>query len=219
MDLVYNFLEHEINLKKDDSIVVGVSAGPDSMCLLYILIKLKERIGFRIIVSHINHNVRIESKEEEEFLRKYCLDQNIIFESMKIEKYSKENFHAYARKLRYQFYKDLINKYNANYLMTAHHGDDLMETILMRLTRGSNLRGYQGISQVSNMDSYLLVRPLLYLTKDYIKEFDDNNRIPYRIDKTNTSSKYTRNRYRMNVLPFLKEEQENVHLKFLKFSK
>ena len=218
MNFVIDFLEKKINLKRNDSIVVGVSAGPDSMFLLYILIELRRKIGFEIIVAHVNHNVRIESNEEEIFLKNYCESKNVIFEKMKIEKYNNENFHAYARELRYNFYKDLINKYNAAYLMTAHHGDDLIETILMRLTRGSSLSGYHGISLINDVDNYKIVRPLLFLTKDEIKQQDDKLNIPYRIDKSNESDKYTRNRYRKNILPFLKQENSNVHLKFLKFS-
>jgi len=217
MDLVLEFL-NKLKINKNDSVVIGVSAGPDSMCLLDILEKLQNKIGFRIIVAHVNHNKREESVEEEEFLKNYCLDRNIIFESMKIESYSHDNFHKVARNIRYKFFKDLIDKYGASYLFTAHHGDDLMETILMRLTRGSSFSGYHGISLIANMDTYLIVRPLLYLTKEDINLYNESNNIPYRIDKSNFSDKYTRNRYRMNVLPFLKEENENVHLKFLKFS-
>ena len=218
MNLVLDFLKNKLKLNNNDSIVIGVSAGPDSMCLLYLLLKLREELHFQIIVAHINHNVRVESEEEERFLKNYCTDHNVIFEKLKIEEYGKENFHAYARNIRYKFYEDLIKKYNAKYLMTAHHGDDLIETILMRLVRGSNLAGYQGIPMISQRENYLLVRPLLFVTKDEIKKFDDLNNILYRIDKSNTSSKYTRNRYRMKVLPFLKEENKDVHLKFLKFS-
>ncbi|MBQ8892427.1 MAG: tRNA lysidine(34) synthetase TilS [Bacilli bacterium] len=218
MDLVYNYLKNVIDLQKEDKVVVGVSAGPDSMFLLYVLYELRKVIGFTIIVAHINHNVRVESAEEEEFLKAYCQERDIDFCSMKIEEYGKENFHAYARNIRYDFYHDLIKKYKANYLMTAHHGDDLVETILMRLTRGSNLKGYKGISSVTELDDYKLVRPLLYMTKDEIKELDDSLGIPYRIDKSNVSDKYTRNRYRKYVLPFLKSENQDVHLKFLKFS-
>ncbi len=218
MNLVLDFLKNKLKLNNNDSIVIGVSAGPDSMCLLYLLLKLREELHFQIIVAHINHNVRVESEEEERFLKNYCTDNNVIFEKLKIEEYGKENFHAYARNIRYKFYEDLIKKYNAKYLMTAHHGDDLIETILMRLVRGSNLAGYQGIPMISQRENYLLVRPLLFITKDEIKKFDDLNNILYRIDKSNTSSKYTRNRYRMKVLPFLKEENKDVHLKFLKFS-
>ena len=218
MDLVLDFLENKLKLKASDKIVIGVSAGPDSMFLLNLLIELRKKIKFAIIVSHINHKVRIESDEEEEFLKQYCKDNNVIFEKKEINKYENKNFHAYAREFRYNFYLELINKYHANYLMTAHHGDDLIETILMRLTRGSTLNGYVGISLISNYDNYKIVRPLLYMTKDEIKEYNDNNNIPYRIDKSNYSDKYTRNRYRKYILPFLKEENKNVHLKFLKFS-
>ena len=218
MDLVIKFLKEEIKLNKSDKIVIGVSSGPDSMFLLNLLIELQKELLFKIIVAHINHNVRVESQEEEEFLRQFCKDKNIIFEGVKIEEYNKENFHAYAREFRYKFYEELINKYQANYLMTAHHGDDLMETILMRLTRGSTLKGYSGISLITDKNNYKIVRPLLYLTKEEIKNYNDSYNTPYYIDKSNYSNKYTRNRYRMEVLPFLKEENKNVHLKFLKFS-
>ncbi len=218
MDSVINLLEKEIKLNREDKVVVGVSSGPDSMCLLTILLKLKEKLGFKIIVAHINHNKRKESEEEEIFLKKYCEDREVIFESMKIENYGNDNFQQEARKIRYKFYQDLVNKYEAPYLMTAHHGDDLIETILMRLVRGSTLGGYKGIPLISDMGTYLIVRPLLYLTKDDIESFDKANNIPYRVDKSNFSYEYTRNRYRQQVLPFLKEENPNVHLKFLKFS-
>ncbi len=218
MELVLEFLKTKIKLSKNDNVVVGVSGGPDSMCLLYILLELKKAIGFQIIVAHINHNVRTESIEEEQFLKDYSLKNKVIFESMKIEKYNHTNFHKQARDIRYKFYYDLVNKYNAAYLMTAHHGDDLVETILMRLVRGSTLNGYKGITLITKLPNFLIVRPLLYLTKDEIETFNKVNNIPYRIDKSNYSSKYTRNRYRKNILPFLKEENKNVHLKFLKFS-
>ena len=219
MDCVYDFLEKKIKLNKNDIIVVGVSAGPDSMSLLYILNELKKKIGFRIIVAHVNHNVRQESFEEAEFLENYCNERDIIFEGMIIEKYGEDNFHNEARNIRYHFYDELINKYRANYLMTGHHGDDLMETILMRIVRGSTLRGYSGFSDIVNMGGYYLVRPLIGVTKDELETFVTENKIPYRIDKSNKMDKYTRNRYRKSVLPFLKREDKNVHKKFLKFSK
>ena len=218
MDLVLDFLKKKLKLNNNDKIVIGVSSGPDSMFLLNLLLQLKKELKFTIIVAHINHKVRIESEEEEIFLKNYCLDNDVIFERKEIINYPKDNFHAYAREFRYNFYEELINKYQANYLMTAHHGDDLIETVLMRLVRGSTLNGYTGISLISNYDNYKLVRPLLYMTKDEIKEYNDINNIPYRVDKSNTSDKYTRNRFRKNILPFLKEENKDVHLKFLKFS-
>ena len=204
MDTVYNFLINKIKLNKQDKIVVGVSAGPDSMALLYILKELKEKIGFALIVAHINHNIRPESKEEETFLNKYCQDNNIVFESMTITHYGDDNFHNEARNIRYRFYDDVINKYQAKYLMTGHHADDLMETILMRMVRGSSLRGYAGFSISSKKNNYIIVRPLINVTKEEIEFFAKKNNIPYRIDKSNYKDKYTRNRYRMNILPFIK---------------
>ena len=218
MDKVYNFLKKTICLKTNDRVVVGVSAGPDSMALLHILKELQKEIAYKIIVAHVNHNVRKESVEEAAFLEEYCHNNDLIFESMTIEKYGDDNFHNEARNIRYNFYRRLIDKYQANYLMTGHHGDDLIETILMRIVRGSTLKGYSGFNEFVDMNGYKIVRPLLHTTKDEIERYNKENNIPYRIDKSNFKNKYTRNRYRKNVLPFLKEEESNVHEKFIKFS-
>ena len=102
--------------------------------------------------------------------------------------------------------------------MTAHQGDDLMETILMRIVRGSTLKGYSGFSRIVDKGNYKIVRPLITVTKDEINRFDEENNIKYAIDKSNNEDHYTRNRYRHIVLPFLKNEEPNVHKKFLKFS-
>ena len=203
------------NIDFNDYIVVGVSAGPDSMCLLNLLQKKTNKI----IVCHINHNVRKESQEEELFLQKYSYKYNLIFESMIIDNYSENNFENEARKKRYSFYEKILKKYNAKYLFLAHHGDDLIETILMKIARGSNIEGYAGIKEISNFNNYKIIRPLLSYTKEDIIEYNKKNNIPYYIDKSNTDTKYTRNRYRKNILPLLKEEDKNIHIKFLKYSK
>lgn len=203
------------NINFDNYIVVGVSAGPDSMCLLHLL----QNKTNKIIICHINHNVRKESREEELFLKNYCNTNNLIFESMKIENYSENNFENEARKKRYSFYEKVLKKYNAHYLFLAHHGDDLIETILMKIARGSNIEGYAGIKEITNFKNYKIIRPLLSYTKEDILEYNKNNNIPYYIDESNTDTKYTRNRYRKNILPLLKEEDKNIHIKFLKYSK
>jgi len=206
-------------LTVNDTLVVGISGGPDSMCLLHVLISLREKYKLNIICAHINHGLRIESDEEKIFVEEYCKNNNIIFEYLKIESYENNKFtESDARRKRYAFFEKLIDKYNAKYLMTAHHGDDLMETILMRIVRGSTLSGFIGIPKISENDKYKLVRPLLYLTKEDIYKYLEDNNINYVIDKSNESDKYTRNRYRKQVLPFLKNEDELVHLKFLKYS-
>lgn len=206
----------ELNLDNEKYIVVGVSAGPDSMALLHYLIK---HIKTKIICTHINHNVRKESKEEQEFLENYCLKNNVIFESMKIDMYCGKNFEAEAREKRYNFYFKILEKYQCKYLFLAHHGDDLIETVLMKISRGSNLEGYAGIKKISLFkNKYYIVRPLLNYTKQDILDYLKNNNIKYYIDRTNEDTNYTRNRYRKYILPFLKNEDINIHKKFIKYS-
>ncbi len=218
MEEVYNYIKSSIGLKPGDAIVAGISGGPDSMALLHVLKSLKKELDIRIICAHINHKQREESDEEEEYVRKYCKQNDIIFECIKIEKWGDDNFESEARSVRYKFFEELIENYNAKFLMTAHHADDLIETILMRIVRGSTLKGYSGFSKVVKKDNYKIIRPFITLTKDQILEYDEKNKIKYFIDETNNENFHTRNRYRHVVLPFLKKENPNVHKKFLKFS-
>ncbi len=205
-------------LKEEDRIVVATSGGPDSMCLLHLLCELKDELKLKIVVAHVNHKLRIESEEEALFVKKVCEQENLAYEYMEIKEYNDDNLENDARIKRYDFFNTIVLKYHAKYLMTAHHGDDLMETILMRLTRGSSLKGYSGFKREYNCNTYKIIRPLITETKKDIEEYMQKNNLKYYIDQSNFSEKYTRNRYRMNVLPFLKKEDPLVHHKFLKFS-
>ncbi len=218
MEEVYNFIRNKIGLLPNDTIVVGVSGGPDSMALLYILNEFKDKMGLKIVCAHINHNKRKESDEEEKYVSKYCKENDIIFECIKVKKWGDDNFENEARSIRYNFFEEVIENYGAKYLMTAHHADDLIETILMRIVRGSTLKGYSGFSKIVNKGNYKIIRPLITLTKDEIIDFDNKNNIKYYIDSTNNEDIHTRNRYRHVILPFLKKENPNVHKKFIKFS-
>lgn len=218
MQGVYNYIENSSGIKIGDTLVLGISGGPDSMVLLSIFNDLKEKMNLKLVCAHVNHNLRKESAEEKVFVENYCSNNNIIFEFMKIEEYGDDNFHNEARSIRYNYFEKLVNKYNAKFLVTAHHGDDLIETILMRIVRGSTLKGYSGFSRRIDKGNYVILRPLVTLTKSDILEYAKDNKIEYRIDKSNFKDIYTRNRYRSSILPFLKNEDSNVHLKFLKFS-
>ena len=218
MEEVYNYIKNSIGLKSGDAIVVGVSGGPDSMTLLHVLKSLKKELDIRIICAHVNHNQRKESDEEEAYVREYCRKNDILFECIKIEKWGDDNFENEARSVRYKFFEELVENFNAKFLMTAHHADDLIETIMMRIVRGSTLKGYSGFSKVVKKDNYKIVRPFITLTKDEIMEYAEKNDIKYFIDSSNLEDKHTRNRYRHQLLPFLKKENPNVHKKFLKFS-
>lgn len=211
-------IEDNFKFNTGDVIVIGCSAGPDSMALVDMLLKLREKYSLSLIVAHVNHNVRVESIDEALYIKEYCVKNSILFETMTIEKYGDDNFENEARNIRYNFFENVVYKYSANYLMTAHHGDDLVETIMMRIVRGSNLKGYSGFKMIVDMTDYKIVRPLIYYTKKELEEYDEMNNVKYFVDKSNSSDKYTRNRYRKYLLPFLKSEEENVHLKFLRFS-
>ena len=206
-------------LKDNDTIVIGLSGGPDSMCLLDILESLNKNI--KIVCAHINHNIREESKEELIFIEDYCKKKNLVLETTTFEKKSatQDYNELELREKRYAFFGKVINKYKAKYLFTAHHGDDLVETILMRMTRGSNLKGYTGFQIETIKDNYKVIKPLIFMTKDEITIYNEENNIPSVKDKTNDEDNYTRNRYRHNILPFLKGENKNIHLKYLKFSR
>ena len=204
-------------LKENETLITATSGGPDSMVLLSLLIKLSQTKNITIICAHVNHNLRKESQEEALMVEKYANENNVIFEKMEINHYE-GNTENYARTQRYNFFEKLIKKYNASYLLTAHHGDDLTETILMRMVRGSSLKGYSGFQEITDKETYKIYRPLITKTKDELLNYVKTNNIPYAVDKTNFSEEYTRNRYRLNILPILKKENKSVHLKFLKFS-
>ena len=204
-------------IKENETVITATSGGPDSMALLSLLIKLSKTKKITIICAHVNHNLRKESQEEAIMVEKYANENNLIFEKMEINHYE-GNTENYARTQRYNLFEKLIEKYNASYLLTAHHGDDLTETILMRMVRGSSLKGYSGFQEITDKETYKIYRPLITKTKDELLNYVKTNNIPYAVDKTNFSEEYTRNRYRLNILPVLKKENKNVHLKFLKFS-
>ena len=212
--MIKNILK-ELEINDNTPLVVGCSAGPDSMALLHYL---NNNTNNKIICVHINHNIRKESKTEEQYLKKYCKQHNIIFEKMIITKYNKNNFENEAREKRYQFYEKILHKYNTKYLFLAHHGDDLIETILMKIIRGSNIEGYAGIKKISHVNDYYIIRPLLEYTKKDLINYNKKHNIKYFVDSTNSDTSYTRNRYRHNILPQLKKENPNVHKQFLKYS-
>ena len=209
----------KLNIKESDYLVIGCSAGPDSMALLHYI---QNNTQNKIVVAHINHNLRKESKEEEKYIEEYCKNNNIIFEKISIQINKNKNIENEARLKRYDFYNQILKKYNTNYLFLAHHGDDLIETILMKIERGSNIEGYAGIKEISYptlFHNYYIIRPFLSLTKKDLIEYNEKHNIKYYVDKSNYDMHYKRNRYRKNILPLLKEENINIHKQYLKYSK
>ncbi len=204
---------------KNETVVVATSGGPDSMALLNLVNSLKDELNLKVVCAHVNHKLRVESEAEAAMVEEFCTKNDIFFEFMTIDSYKNDNFHNDAREQRYDFFEQTVNKCKARHLLTAHHGDDLTETILMRIVRGSSFKGYAGFSEKLQKSNYIILRPLITYTKEEILTYVKNNKIPYAVDKSNEKDSYTRNRFRKYILPPLKEEEKNVHRKFYKFNK
>ena len=200
MEKTLEFLDSIIR-NKDDYIVLGCSGGPDSMCLLHLLYTYH----FKIVVCCIDHNLRSESAEEYKFVKSYCEMRKIPFEGLKLENKSHEN-ESYYRKKRYDFYKKIAKKYHTTFIATAHHGDDLVETVLMRLTRGTNLKGYIGFSKLFYEKEFTFLKPLIFYTKNDILEYNRLNQIPYFIDE-----QYKLYNNLVHGLDLIKEYTKYVH--------
>ncbi len=206
------------NLKEknliNEKLAVAVSTGIDSMVLLDILIKLK----LDLVVIHLNHQKRDESFKEEEFIKDFCKKKDIKCFVKRLDFESEVNFQAEARKLRYEYYLEVMKNMNLKYLCLAHHADDQIETILMRILRGASIEAISGMKEVTPFKEIYLVRPLLSFSKKEIKNYALKEKIIYFEDKTNSEDFYERNRIRKNVIPSLVKENSKAHEKFLEFS-
>ncbi len=206
-------------INENDKIIVATSGGPDSMYLLSTLIAQQKAKKLTLIVAHVNHHTRPSCQEEQEFLQSFCQKYNLPLEILEIKTYQKKHFtEEEARKKRIAFFVQLAHKHKADYVVTAHHADDLMETIIMKLLRGSTLDAVAGMKKEEYIQDVLFKKPLLEMSKEDIMQKLTANNIPYKIDETNEQEIHLRNRIRKNIIPYLKKEQPNIFLKFIKFS-
>ena len=191
-------------IEQGDTIVVGVSGGPDSMALLNVLINLK----YKVVVAHINHGLREESDEETQFVQNFCKEKNIpcyvkkanVADLAKNEKVGTEEA---GRKLRYEFFEEVAKKENANKIATAHNANDNAETVLMNIIRGSGTSGLKGI-EPKRENKY--IRPIIECTRNEIEEYCKEQKLNPRQDKTNLENVYTRNKIRNILLPLIEEQ-------------
>lgn len=211
--MVSNFIKQN-NLILDKPIVCATSGGADSVCMLYVLYKL----GYKVILAHVNHNKREESIIEQKEMEKFANKLNIPFELYDYHFDNLDNFHNAAHNARYKFFKDVCDKYNTNIIATAHHLDDQLETIIMKIIDGSNLYGYGGISTMYNDSKYLIVRPLLCVNKKDIYNYVNSNNLKYFEDSSNASDEFLRNRIRHHVVPLLKNEANDIYNKVSQYS-
>lgn len=197
----YNLIE------KNDSIVVGVSGGPDSMTLLSILLKLKEEFNLKIYVAHVNHMLRENAIKDEEYVKEFCEKNNIEMFIKKaniseIAKKEKIGLEEAGRNVRYNFFEEVLKNTESNKIAIAHNLNDKVETIIMNTLRGSGVSGLKGIE--AKRKKY--IRPLIEIERYEIEKYCIENKINPRHDESNDDNTYTRNKIRNIVIPYIKNE-------------
>ena len=202
----------EINPHKECNFVLAISGGIDSMVLANLF--LINNLNFSI--AHCNFQLRgKESDDDELFINKWCSEKDIKLYNKKFttEDYCKNNkltIQMGARELRYEWFRELIDKEKHDFIVTAHHIDDQLETFIINSIRGTGIDGLVGIPDKINK----IIRPLLMISKEQIKEYSEVNKINYREDSSNDKEDYLRNKIRHSVIPYLKSDDDNVLLKF-----
>lgn len=204
---VISYIKDNNLIKHGDKILVALSGGPDSMCLLNILFELRDKLGIDIGAAHLNHLLRgPDSFEDEEYVINICKDMNIpcFVRRVDINKYSKENklsSEMAGRNARYDFFDEVIREQGFTKIATAHNANDQAETILFRLMRGTGLEGLGGI-KVSRENK--IIRPILCLSRNEVEQYIETKKMCPRIDKTNFEKIYNRNKIRLDILPYMK---------------
>ena len=196
----YNLIE------TGDKIVIGVSGGPDSICLLNVLNNLKKDLKIEIFVAHINHMIREEADLETEYVQEFCKKIGVEcfvkrVDVIKLSEQSKHGTEETGRKIRYDFFRKIKQKTNSNKIATAHNLNDNAETVLMNIIRGTGSSGLKGIEPIKND----LIRPIIKCKRDEIENYCDILNLNPKFDKSNEGNIYTRNKIRNLLIPYLKE--------------
>ena len=207
---VLNTIKKYNLIRLDDKVVCGVSGGPDSICMLDTLRKIKEtgKLDFEIIVAHVNHQIREEADLDEEYVINYCKKNDIkcYVKRIDVKEYAnnkKQGTEEAGRTVRYEFFNAILKRENANKIAIAHNKNDKIETIIMNVLRGTGISGLKGIEPIRDGK---IIRPLIEIERKDIEEYCAQNSLEPRIDKTNFINDCTRNKVRNIVLPYIKEE-------------
>ncbi|MED1561725.1 hypothetical protein AJ85_09985 [Alkalihalobacillus alcalophilus ATCC 27647 = CGMCC 1.3604] len=214
---VHDFVEKNQLFTHIDQVIVATSGGPDSMALLHYLWGRQTLFAIKVRAVHAHHQLRGDEADcDEQVVSEFCQEKGIPFETKRLEvtRYAKAEGVATqlaARHLRYQWLQEFVTAENIA-IVTAHHADDQIETILMKQIRGYTPLQSPGIKKKRPFGNGYLIRPFLGITKEEIENYCKEEQIPFRVDSSNYSSKYTRNRYRKEILPFIKSENSQAHV-------
>lgn len=195
-------LNYNLPFLSNKKLLIAISGGVDSMVMLNLFLKLE----YDVTIAHCNFNLRDkESNDDEEFIKQYAEKKHIKcyttrFDTVSYADNNKVSIQIAARQLRYTWFYQLAKQHNLDYILTAHHLDDSIETFLINTTRGTGIEGLTGIPQQNNA----IIRPLLPFTRDEITAYAKNDNIQWREDSSNASDKYMRNKIRHDIIPILK---------------
>lgn len=198
----YNLIE------KNDKVVIGVSGGPDSICLLHLLYSIKKELEFEIVVAHINHQIRKVADSETEYVKDFCKNLGIECFVKKeniteLAKKQKKGTEEAGRQVRYDFFEDVAQKTNSNKIATAHNSNDRAETVILNILRGSGISGLKGIEAMRD-NKY--IRPLIFTKREKIEEYCQENNLNPKIDESNMENIYNRNKVRNIIIPYIEKE-------------
>ena len=206
---VWNTIKKYHLIETGDILVLGVSGGPDSMTMLDILLKVKQanQISFDFVVAHVNHMIREEAKEDEAYVKNYCMKNNIQFygksiDVQKIANTNKISTEEAGRNARYDFFDEVLQNISGNKIAIAHNKNDKVETMMMNELRGCGIQGLKGIEPIRGK----YIRPLIECERKEIEDYCKENNMEPRIDKTNFENVYTRNKIRNIVIPYIQQE-------------
>ncbi len=203
----YTYIKEKELISKGEKICVGISGGADSVCLLQLLFELEDKMQISLCAFHVNHNLRgSESDADEEFVKSFCAGKHIPLEifSYDVEEISRKNKTGHeetGRILRRRAAFEAADKFGADKIALAHHMNDSAETLLFNLARGTSLAGLKGIAPKNGN----IIRPLLIFKKNEIEDELLKRKINWRTDSSNLAAEYSRNKLRLNTLPYLEE--------------
>lgn len=196
-------------IKENLKILLGLSGGPDSIFCLYLLLKLKQMIPIEVFCAHVNYNLRgKDSVEDMEFCSNICQTYDIPFFVKDVRIEDKKGIQEKARNIRMDFFDEVMDKHDINFLALAHNRDDNIETILFNIIRGTGINGITGIDDKS------ILRPILNVEKETILKYLKSNKIVYRDDFSNKKTVYTRNTIRHKIIPEMKEINPSLYNAF-----
>jgi tRNA(Ile)-lysidine synthase len=199
---IVSFIQRKQLLSPEDTLIAAVSGGLDSTVMLYCLQQIKKELGIRLEVVHVNHGVRgLAAKEDQEFVEALCRRFNLPLHLFHLEGFDQHSSEEALRQARYEKFELILREQPAAKIATAHNLDDQIETVLMRLARGSRLHGLGGIP----VKRGAFIRPLLFLRRAELESFAREHNLSFRVDESNQDMSKTRNRIRRQLLPLLVE--------------